>query len=115
MPKAYSGRRWIQETEGARGFDAQIGARGNVSAQRVLVNEMLSGLKVGCISVAHRQAASNRGRQRHCTLAVWGPWYKAPKQRTRLHTTAALLSRGLPRLALVAEVVGGAVVRERVG
>jgi hypothetical protein len=70
---------------------------------------MLGSLKVGCMSVAQSQAASNRGQQRYCTLALWGPSHKAPKQRTRLHTTVTLLFAGPPRLALVAEVVVDAV------
>lgn len=76
---------------------------------------MLSSSKVGCISVAHSQVASNRGRQRYCTLAMWGLWYKQPKQRTQSHTTAMPLLQGPLQLAVAAEAGVGAVVREAGG
>jgi hypothetical protein len=108
-------RRSVQDGEGARGFDAQIRAKGECVSARALVNEMLSSSKVGCISVAYSQVASNRGRQRYCTLALWGPWYRRPKQRTQLHTTAMPLLQGPLRLPVAAEAVVVAVVREEGG
>ena len=95
LREAYSGRLSVQEAVGARGFDTQIRSKERCVSARALVNEMLSSSKVGCISVAHSQVASNRGRQRYCTLAVWGPSYKRPKQRTPSHTTAVPLSKGI--------------------
>ena len=105
----------MQDTEGARGFDGQIRTKGECVSARALVHEMLSSSKVGCMSVAHSQVASNRGRQRYCTLALWGPWYQGPKQRTQSHTTAVPLFGDSQRLAVVAEVVVGAVLREEGG
>lgn len=73
LQEAYSGRLSEQEAVGARGFDTQIRSKGKCVSAKALVNEMLSSSKVGCMSVAHSQVASNRGRQRCCTLAMWGP------------------------------------------
>jgi hypothetical protein len=105
----------VQEAEGARGFGARRRAKGECVSARALVNEMLSGSKVGCMSVAHSQVASNRGRQRYCTLALWGPWYKRPKQRTQSHTTATPLWQGPLRQAVAAEAVVDAVLRKEGG
>lgn len=100
----------MQDGEGARGFDAQIRAKGECVSARALVDEVLSSSKVGCISVAYSQVASNRGRQQYRTLALWGPWYEGPKQRTRSHTTAMPLLQGPLRLALAAGAVVDVVV-----
>lgn len=54
------------------------------------------------MSVAHRQVARNRGLQRYGSPALWGPWYKGPKQRTQSHTTAVPLCEGSLPLAVVA-------------
>ena len=105
----------MQDGEGARGFDAQIRAKGECVSARALVNKMLSSSKVGCISVAYSQVASNGGRQRYCTLALWGPWHRRPKQRTQSHTTVMPLLQGPLRLAVAAKAVVDAVVREEGG
>ena len=67
------------------------------------------------MSVAYSQVASNRGRQRYCTLALWGPSYRRLKQRIQSHTTPMPLLQDPLQLAIAAEAVVDAVVREEGG
>jgi hypothetical protein len=53
LQEAYSGRLSVQDMAGARGSGAQIMSKGECVSARALVNEMLGGSEVGCISVAH--------------------------------------------------------------
>lgn len=57
------------------------------------------------MSVAYSQVASNRGRQRYCTLVLWRPWYKRPKQQTQSHATAVSRTEDLATQAAASYVV----------
>lgn len=50
----------MQESGGARGFDAQIESKRECVSARALVNEMLGSSKVGCMSVAYSQVAKQQ-------------------------------------------------------